>query len=88
MKPKRATKTTSYDDLTNKYNSVSNKNKNLDINCRENKFQMTPLMIASLKGSREIVLFLIQNGANVSLKDIKGYIFFIIYVKYVKFEII
>jgi ankyrin repeat protein len=35
---------------------------------------MTPLMIASLKGSREIVLFLINNGANVSLKDAKGYL--------------
>ncbi len=59
--------------MTLKYNSIA-KNKNVDINCREGKFQMTPLMIASLKGSREIVLFLINNGANVSLKDAKGYI--------------
>ncbi len=72
MKQKRSNKAASYDDLTNKFSSVSNKNKNVDINCRESKFQMTPLMIASLKGSREIVLFLIQYGANVSLKDIKG----------------
>jgi ankyrin repeat protein len=72
VKQKRSNKAASYDDLTNKFSSVSNKNKNVDINCRESKFQMTPLMIASLKGSREIVLFLIQYGANVSLKDIKG----------------
>lgn len=45
----------------------------LNVNCRESKFQMTPLMIASLRGSVEIVLFLAENGANVNLKDAKGF---------------
>jgi ankyrin repeat protein len=34
---------------------------------------MTPLMVASLRGSRDIVVHLIKYGANVSLSDIKGY---------------
>jgi ankyrin repeat protein len=45
-----------------------------DLDCREPKFHMTPLMIASLKGSKEIVIFLISCGANIHSKDIKGYI--------------
>lgn len=44
----------------------------IDVNCREPRFKMTPLMIASLRGSRDIVLALIQAGANPTLKDIKG----------------
>ena len=43
------------------------------MNCREPKFQMTPLMIASLRGSVDMVLFLTEKGANVNLKDIKGF---------------
>ncbi len=44
----------------------------LDINCRESRFQMTPLMIASLRGSRDIVLELLQAGADPAIKDVKG----------------
>jgi len=46
----------------------------LDINCREPKFKMTPLMIACLKGAKEIVEYLIDNGAILSLKDIRGFL--------------
>jgi len=49
-----------------------NENPIFDINFREPKFHMTPLMIASLRGSRDIVVHLINHGANVSLSDIKG----------------
>lgn len=45
----------------------------VDVNCREHKFHMTPLMIASLQGSRDIVIYLIYYGANVNLRDTKGY---------------
>ena len=48
-------------------------NANVDLNFRESKFQMTPLMIASLRGSRDIVLLLIKCGANLTLRDVKGY---------------
>ena len=53
--------------------SPTNENSPFDINFREPKFQMTPLMVASLRGSRDIVVHLIKYGANVSLSDIKGY---------------
>jgi hypothetical protein len=46
----------------------------IDVNCREPKYQMTPLMIASLQGSRDIIVFLIYFGANVNLRDSKGYV--------------
>ena len=44
----------------------------MNIDCREPKYQMTPLMIASLKGSRDIVVCLTKHGANVKLKDSRG----------------
>ena len=59
-----------HEDL-NKQQLLSNV-QHLDVNCKEPKFQMTPLMIASLRGSRDIVLFLINSGANVAAKDVKG----------------
>lgn len=52
----------------NTINTVSH----VDVNFREPKFHMTPLMVASIRGSRDIVLYLIKHGANVSLRDIKG----------------
>ncbi len=52
----------------NTINTVSH----VDVNYREPKFQMTPLMVASIRGSRDIVLYLIKHGANISLRDVKG----------------
>jgi hypothetical protein len=45
----------------------------VDVNCKESKFQMTPLMIASLQGSKDILIYLIYHGANINLRDVKGY---------------
>ena len=55
-----------------KKTSNSNQSSQIDVHVREAKFQMTPLMIASLRGSRDIVIHLISHGANVSMSDIKG----------------
>ena len=65
MKPKYTRSSQDHSQLTQNV-------QNVDINCREHRFQMTPLMIASLRGSRDIVLALIQAGANLTLKDVKG----------------
>ena len=46
----------------------------VDLDFREAKFQMTPLMIASLRGCHEIVAYLLKYGANISLRDVKGYV--------------
>ena len=63
-------------------NSNPNENNQIDINCREPKFQMTPLMIASLRGSRDIVVYLINHGANISLTDIKRYFLIVVLVNF------
>jgi ankyrin repeat protein len=68
-------------------NQTLNSQKYVDINCREPKFQMTPLMIAGLRGSRDIVLYLINHGANVALRDVKGYTFFVYIFYTFKLEI-
>ena len=44
----------------------------LDLNCRESRFQMTPLMVASVRGSRDIALALVAAGADARLKDARG----------------
>lgn len=46
----------------------------VDVNCREAKFQMTPLMIASLQGCKDIIIYLIHFNGNINLRDSKGYL--------------
>ncbi len=50
-----------------------NKVTHVDVNFKEPKYSMTPLMIASVQGSRDIVVYLIHFNANINLRDIKGY---------------
>jgi len=50
-----------------------NSNIKLDINTATNKFNQTPLFIASRAGYTEIVKLLIKNGANVNQTTVNGY---------------
>ena len=47
-------------------------NSRVDINTRDKDGQ-TPLILATYKGYKEIVIILIKNGANVNIKDKNGW---------------
>ena len=69
--PSGANKNSPIDDKL-KAKKGAQKLRSINIDCREPKYHMTPMMIASLKGSRDIVLYLAKYGANVKLKDSRG----------------
>ncbi|XP_046570607.1 ankyrin repeat, PH and SEC7 domain containing protein secG-like [Haliotis rubra] len=44
----------------------------VDVNSRDDKYKMTPLMVAAHEGHRRLFAFLVRTGANVSLVDGNG----------------
>jgi hypothetical protein len=46
--------------------------KHIDVNCKESKFQMTPLIIASVQGQKDIVSILLTHNAKIQIRDVKG----------------